>query len=134
MRSARFSARRKAGAAAGDRIKEVEDDSDGPVVVPVVRRQRRSHEACRRTVRAVQVGSQVSGRVAALFADFNSVVKMIEQFYGVKHIGIPFLAKAGMKVATTAARIKGGQAIGKTDRTASVATERTTWKSPMKVP
>lgn len=42
--------------------------------------------------------------------DFNSVVKMIEQFYGVKHEGIPFLAKAGMKVATTAARIKGGQA------------------------
>ena len=42
--------------------------------------------------------------------DFNSVVKMIEQFYGVKHQGIPFLAKAGMKVARTAARIKGGQA------------------------
>ena len=42
--------------------------------------------------------------------DFNSVVKMIEQFYKVKHQGIPFLAKAGMKVATTAARIKGGQA------------------------
>lgn len=42
--------------------------------------------------------------------DFNSVVKMIEQFYRVKHEGIPFLAKAGMKVATTAARIKGGEA------------------------
>lgn len=42
--------------------------------------------------------------------DFNAVVKMIEQFYSVKHVGIPFLAKAGMKVATTAARIKGGQA------------------------
>lgn len=42
--------------------------------------------------------------------DFNSVVKMIEEFYSVKHIGIPFLAKAGMKVATTAARIKGGTA------------------------
>lgn len=42
--------------------------------------------------------------------DFNSVVKMIEKFYSVKHQGIPFLAKAGMKVATTAARIKGGQA------------------------
>ena len=41
--------------------------------------------------------------------DFKSVVKMIEQYYGVKHIGIPFLAKAGMKVATTAARIRGGQ-------------------------
>lgn len=42
--------------------------------------------------------------------DFSSVVKMIEQFYRVKHQGIPFLAKAGMKVTTTAARIKGGQA------------------------
>lgn len=42
--------------------------------------------------------------------DFKSVVKMIEQFYGVKHQGIPFLAKAGMKVARTAARIKGGDA------------------------
>src|SRR5215207_3970648 len=42
--------------------------------------------------------------------DFNSVVKMIEQFYRVKHQGFPFLAKAGMKVATTAARIKGGEA------------------------
>ena len=42
--------------------------------------------------------------------DFNSVVKMIEQFYGVKHLGIPFLAKAGMKAARTAARIKGGTA------------------------
>ena len=42
--------------------------------------------------------------------DFKSVVKMIEQFYRVKHQGIPFLAKAGMKVATTAAKIKGGEA------------------------
>jgi hypothetical protein len=42
--------------------------------------------------------------------DFNSVVKMIERFYRVKHQGIPFLAKAGMKVASTAARIKGGEA------------------------
>ncbi|HKR12003.1 MAG TPA: hypothetical protein VJT15_08105 [Pyrinomonadaceae bacterium] len=42
--------------------------------------------------------------------DFNSVVKLIEQFYGVKHQGIPILAKAGMKVATTAAKIKGGTA------------------------
>jgi len=42
--------------------------------------------------------------------DFNSVVKMIEDFYRVKHVGIPFLAKAGMKMATTAARIKGGTA------------------------
>lgn len=42
--------------------------------------------------------------------DFNSVVKMIEKFYGVKHTEIPFLAKAGLKVARTAARVKGGTA------------------------
>jgi len=42
--------------------------------------------------------------------DFSSVVKIIEQFYHVKHQGIPFLAKAGMKTATTIARIKGGTA------------------------
>jgi len=42
--------------------------------------------------------------------DFKSVVKIIEDFYSVKHLGIPFLAKAGIKLATTAARIKGGEA------------------------
>ena len=42
--------------------------------------------------------------------DFGSVVKMIEQFYNVKHEGIPFLARAGMKVVGTAAKIKGGTA------------------------
>jgi hypothetical protein len=42
--------------------------------------------------------------------DFNSVVRMIEQFYRVKHVGLPFLARAGMKMATTAARMKGGEA------------------------
>lgn len=51
-----------------------------------------------------------SSAVQAKDDDFKSVVKMIEQFYGVKHQGIPFLARAGMKVATTAARIKGGEA------------------------
>ena len=42
--------------------------------------------------------------------DFNSVVKLIEKFYDVKHQGIPFLAKTAMKVGTTAAKIKGGTA------------------------
>jgi len=42
--------------------------------------------------------------------DFNSVVKMIEQFYSVKHEGLPFLAKAAMKAAGAGARIKGGDA------------------------
>ena len=51
----------------------------------------------------------VANVVHAKGDDFNSVVKMIEQFYRVKHVGLPFLAKAGMKVATTAARIRGGE-------------------------
>lgn len=42
--------------------------------------------------------------------DFGSIVKMIEQFYNVKHTGVPFVAKAGIKVFSTAARIKGGTA------------------------
>ena len=40
--------------------------------------------------------------------DFNSVVKLIEQFYNVKHQGLPFLAKAGMKIVGGAAKVKGG--------------------------
>ncbi|HKE58541.1 MAG TPA: hypothetical protein VKB46_17640 [Pyrinomonadaceae bacterium] len=56
---------------------------------------------------AVICASYASG---AKSDDFGSVVKMIEQFYHVKHQGIPFLARAGMKAATTAARIKGGTA------------------------
>ena len=40
--------------------------------------------------------------------DFGDVVKAIERFYHVKHKGIPFLAKAGIKTATLAARIAGG--------------------------
>ena len=40
---------------------------------------------------------------------FNGVVKVIEQFYHVKHQSIPLLARAGMKAVRTAARIKGGE-------------------------
>ena len=40
--------------------------------------------------------------------DFGDVVKTIERFYHVKHKGIPFLAKAGIKTATVAARLAGG--------------------------
>jgi hypothetical protein len=52
----------------------------------------------------------IASAVSAKGDDFNAVVKMIEQFYGVKHEGIPFLARAGMGAARTAARIKGGTA------------------------
>jgi hypothetical protein len=40
--------------------------------------------------------------------DFKAVVKAIEQFYSVKHQSLPFLARAGMKTATTVGRIAGG--------------------------
>src|SRR5712692_5129295 len=41
--------------------------------------------------------------------DFNTAVRIIEQFYNGRHKSLPFLARAGMKAATTAARISGGQ-------------------------
>ena len=41
--------------------------------------------------------------------DFNAAVKVVERFYGVKHKSIPFLARAGLKTATTVARIAGGE-------------------------
>ena len=40
---------------------------------------------------------------------FNDAVKLIEQFYHVKHQNIPLLARASMKAVKTAARIKGGE-------------------------
>ena len=49
-----------------------------------------------------------SPRTNAKGDDFGDVVKAIERFYEVKHKGIPFLAKAGIKTATLAARIAGG--------------------------
>ncbi|HYX29681.1 MAG TPA: hypothetical protein VE863_14035 [Pyrinomonadaceae bacterium] len=40
---------------------------------------------------------------------FNEAVKLIEQFYHVKHQNIPLLARAGVKAAKTAAKIRGGE-------------------------
>lgn len=40
--------------------------------------------------------------------DFGDVVKLIERFYHVKHKGIPFLGRVGIKTATTVARLAGG--------------------------
>ncbi|MEP6920474.1 MAG: hypothetical protein ABI967_05055 [bacterium] len=45
---------------------------------------------------------------AATADDFGDVVKVIEDFYHVKHKGIPFLGRAGLKAATVAARVAGG--------------------------
>lgn len=51
----------------------------------------------------------VSRPATAKGDEFGTVVKAIEQFYHVKHQSIPLLARAGMKAATTAARIRGGE-------------------------
>ena len=40
---------------------------------------------------------------------FSDAVKLIEQFYHVKHQNIPLLARAGMKAVKTAAKIRGGE-------------------------
>src|SRR6185436_15501729 len=48
-------------------------------------------------------------RAQAKGDDFTDVVKLIGQFYHVKHQGIPLLARAGIKTATTIARISGGR-------------------------
>ena len=40
---------------------------------------------------------------------FNDAVKLIEQFYHVKHQNIPLLARASMKAVKTAAKIRGGE-------------------------
>jgi hypothetical protein len=40
---------------------------------------------------------------------FSETVKVIEQFYHVKHQNIPLLARAGMQAAKTAAKIRGGE-------------------------
>jgi hypothetical protein len=40
---------------------------------------------------------------------FSDAVKLIEQFYHVKHQNIPLLARAGMKAVKTAAKMRGGE-------------------------
>ena len=52
--------------------------------------------------------ASVPASVQAKGDDFGAVVKVVEDFYGVKHQGIPFLAKAGIKTATAVARLSGG--------------------------
>jgi hypothetical protein len=49
-----------------------------------------------------------SSPIRASKDDFGAVVKVVEEFFGVKHKGLPFLAKAGIKTATTVARLAGG--------------------------
>jgi len=54
------------------------------------------------------LGVSLTPATTATADDFGAVVKLVEHFYRVKHQGIPFLARAGMKAAQTAGRIKGG--------------------------
>src|ERR1041385_9221512 len=41
--------------------------------------------------------------------DFTAVVKVIEQFYHVKHQTLPLLARAGIKAVRAGAKIRGGE-------------------------
>jgi len=45
----------------------------------------------------------------AVTDDFNSVVKMIEQYYNVKHEGLSFLEKTALKAVGVGAKVRGGQ-------------------------
>ena len=58
---------------------------------------------------AAIVCTGLSSTVQARTDDFDAVVKVIEKHYQVKHKGLPFLARAGMKTAKAAARLAGGQ-------------------------
>ncbi len=87
-------------------IPALADASPGSMKIPISRRT---------TWNIVLVGvvaftglSLSGARAAAKGDNFNDAVKTIERFYRVKHKGIPFLARAGMKTAVTAARIAGG--------------------------
>jgi hypothetical protein len=57
----------------------------------------------------VTLGLLPAPATAGTSDDFAVVVKLIEQFYHVKHRSVPLLARAGLKGATTAARIRGGE-------------------------
>jgi hypothetical protein len=55
------------------------------------------------------LGVSMAHVVSAGLDEFGAVVKLVERFYHVKHEAVPLLARAGMKAAKTAARIKGGE-------------------------
>ena len=57
---------------------------------------------------AIALLSAIAPLANAKGDDFGAVVKVIEVFYHVKHKRIPFLARAGIKTATVAARLAGG--------------------------
>ena len=60
-------------------------------------------------VTAMVLAVFAAGPATAKGDDFGAVVKLIERFYHVKHQSVPLLARASLKAATTAARIKGGE-------------------------
>lgn len=60
-------------------------------------------------VTALVLSLSADGSAPSRGDDFGAVVKLIERFYHVKHQNIPLLARASMKAATTAAKIRGGE-------------------------
>ena len=60
-------------------------------------------------ITALLLSVSATGSAGTSRDDFGAVVKLIEEFYHVKHQSIPLLARASLKAATTAARIKGGE-------------------------
>ncbi len=87
-------------------IPTVADASPGSTRIPVSRR--RTWNIGLTCVVALAWVCVLGPRAEAKGDNFNDVVKVIERFYHVKHKGIPFLARAGMNTAVTAARIAGG--------------------------
>jgi len=55
------------------------------------------------------IGPTFIGLTSAKGDDFGAAVKLIEQFYNVKHQSLPLLARAGISATRTAMRISGGQ-------------------------
>lgn len=66
-----------------------------------------------RTVRIIALTAALMPALASIPLakgdEFGAVVKVIEQFYHVKHQSIPLLARASMKAVTTGAKIRGGE-------------------------
>lgn len=60
-------------------------------------------------ITSLALSASSAGSASTREDDLGAVVKLIEHFYHVKHQTVPLLARASMKAATTAARIKGGE-------------------------
>lgn len=59
------------------------------------------------TVLLLSLLGMTPAKAVAKNDDFGTVVKVIEDFYDVKHKNLPFMARAGIKTVTVAARLSG---------------------------